>query len=61
MVIEPSTNLPVSVHITVQVGETRKDFDAVAATDADGFKLADGILTGLREDAKDWLYDHKSH
>ena len=47
----------VSVHITVRVGDLVKEFDAVAATDASGYTVANGLLTGLRDDARDWLFE----
>ncbi len=53
----PST--AVSVHITVRVGDLVKEFDAVAATDTPGFTVADGMLSGLRETARDWLFEAK--
>ncbi|GAA2579607.1 hypothetical protein GCM10010435_66020 [Winogradskya consettensis] len=53
---QPQPGTPVSVHITVQVGDDTREFDAVAATDTNGFKVAEGLLTGLREEAKEWLW-----
>ena len=51
--------VPVSVHLTVKVGDLVKEFDVVAVTDTAGFLIADGILAGLRDDARNWLYDAK--
>lgn len=52
-----SAGVTVSVHITVQVGDVKKDFDVLATTDASGFAVAEGILKGLRDDASNWIDD----
>lgn len=50
----------VSVHIVVQVGATKRDWSALASTSADPYKVARGLLTGLRTDADDWLLGQQS-
>jgi hypothetical protein len=50
----------VSVHLTLRVGDQSREFDAVAATDADGFKVVDGLLTALRDDARSWAQERQS-
>ena len=53
------TDTPVAVRITVQVGDVRKEFEAVAATNTDGFELANGMLSGLRTEASGWVDDQR--
>lgn len=54
--VTPSVGTPISVEIRLQIGEVRKTFSTLASTDAeDPFKVARGLLTGMREDANDYL------
>lgn len=57
---EAAASTAVSVHLTLRVGEHTKEFDAVAATDADPYKVVDGLVGAIREDARDWAHDHQS-
>jgi adenine/guanine phosphoribosyltransferase-like PRPP-binding protein len=50
----PTTTTAVSAHLTLQVGDEKKEFDVVAATDANGFKVAKALAIALQQDAWAW-------
>jgi hypothetical protein len=56
----PAVGVPVSVQITLQIGTETKNLNALAATNADPYKIARGLLTGLRDEANGWLHDRES-
>ena len=56
----PATGTPVCVRITVQVDGATREFDALATTNGDGFRLAGGLLSGLNGDVTRWLTDRES-
>ena len=56
----PATGTPVCVRITVQVGDETKEFEALAMTNGDGFRLGGGLLSSLHGDAARWLTGHES-
>jgi len=51
----------VSVHLIVQVGEDKKEFDVVAVVaDTDPYKMAKAMISGVGEDARDWAFDRQN-
>jgi hypothetical protein len=59
--VDRSMGTTISVEIRLQIGDVRKNVSALAAIDAeDGFKVTRGLLSGLREDANDWLLGMES-
>ncbi len=56
----PAAGTPVMVRIAMQVGGETREFEALATTSGDGYRLAGSLLGGLRGDADRWLSDRES-
>lgn len=49
----------VTVRIEITVSGDARDFSASAKTDGDGYRVADGLVGSLRNEAGDWLRSHR--
>jgi hypothetical protein len=56
----PAAETPISVEIILRIGTETRTVNALAATDADPYKVARGLLSGLSEDTSSWLFDRQS-
>lgn len=46
----------VKVTVTVELGDDRKEFTASSDVAGDGVNVAEGLVTGLKQDATAWLW-----